>query len=147
MHRFEALLRKRIALLDGAMGTMIQRARLAEEDYRGARFRDWPRSCAATTIFFRCRSRGSIRDIHAQYLQAGADVIETNTFNSTSIALADYGMQALARAQPAAANLRARRRANGRRARPSSRDLSPACSVPRTRLPPFRPMSTIRAAR
>src|SRR5688572_31180597 len=106
MHTFEALLRKRIALLDGAMGTMIQRARLAEEDYRGARFRDWPRELRGNNDLLSLSQPRLIRDIHAQYLQAGADVIETNTFNSTSIALADYGMQALARElNRAAANL------------------------------------------
>ncbi len=106
MHTFEVLLRKRIALLDGAMGTMIQRARLAEEDYRGARFRDWPRELRGNNDLLSLSQPRLIRDIHAQYLQAGADVIETNTFNSTSIALADYGMQALARElNRAAANL------------------------------------------
>src|SRR5688500_20400292 len=97
MHTFEALRRRRTALLDGAMGPMIQRARLAEEDYRGARFRDWPRELRGNNDLLSLTQPRLIRDIHAQYLQAGADVIETNTFNSTSIALADYGMQALAR--------------------------------------------------
>jgi 5-methyltetrahydrofolate--homocysteine methyltransferase len=93
----EAILQKRIVLLDGAMGTMIQRARLAEEDYRGARFRDWPRELRGNNDLLSLTQPRLVRDIHAQYLQAGADIIETNTFNSTSIALADYGMQALAR--------------------------------------------------
>jgi len=93
----EALLRERIVLLDGAMGTMIQRARLAEEDYRGARFRDWPRELRGHNDLLSLTQPRLVRDIHAQYLEAGADVIETNTFNSTAIALADYGMQSLAR--------------------------------------------------
>jgi 5-methyltetrahydrofolate--homocysteine methyltransferase len=93
----EAILQKRILLLDGAMGTMIQRARLAEEDYRGARFRDWPRELRGNNDLLSLTQPRLVRDIHAQYLQAGADLIETNTFNSTSIALADYGMQSLAR--------------------------------------------------
>jgi 5-methyltetrahydrofolate--homocysteine methyltransferase len=93
----EAILQKRILLLDGAMGTMIQRARLAEEDYRGARFRDWPRELRGNNDLLSLTQPRLVRDIHTQYLQAGADVIETNTFNSTSIALADYGMQSLAR--------------------------------------------------
>ena len=92
-----ALLREKILLLDGAMGTMIQRARLAEEDYRGARFRDWPRELRGNNDLLSLTQPRLVRDIHTQYLQAGADVIETNTFNSTSIALADYGMQELAR--------------------------------------------------
>ena len=79
------------------MGTMIQRARLAEEDYRGARFRDWPRELRGNNDLLSLTQPRLVRDIHAQYLQAGADVIETNTFNSTSIALADYGMESLAR--------------------------------------------------
>jgi 5-methyltetrahydrofolate--homocysteine methyltransferase len=93
----QALLREKILLLDGAMGTMIQRARLAEEDYRGARFRDWPRELRGNNDLLSLTQPRLVRDIHAQYLQAGADVIETNTFNSTSIALADYGMESLAR--------------------------------------------------
>src|SRR3954465_3798330 len=79
------------------MGTMIQRARLAEEDYRGARFRDWPRELRGHNDLLSLTQPRLIRDIHAQYLQAGADIIETNTFNATAVALADYGMQPLAR--------------------------------------------------
>jgi len=92
-----ALLRDKILLLDGAMGTMIQRARLAEEDYRGARFRDWPRELRGNNDLLSLTQPRLVRDIHAQYLQAGADIIETNTFNSTSVAMADYGMETLAR--------------------------------------------------
>ncbi|HZM32967.1 MAG TPA: methionine synthase [Burkholderiales bacterium] len=93
----EALLQQRILLLDGAMGTMIQRARLAEEDYRGERFRDWKRELRGNNDLLSLTQPALVRDIHAQYLEAGADIIETNTFNSTSVALADYGMQSLAR--------------------------------------------------
>jgi 5-methyltetrahydrofolate--homocysteine methyltransferase len=93
----EKLLRERILLLDGAMGTMIQRARLAEEDYRGKRFRSWERELRGNNDLLSLTQPRLVRDIHLQYLQAGADVIETNTFNSTSVALADYGMQSLAR--------------------------------------------------
>jgi 5-methyltetrahydrofolate--homocysteine methyltransferase len=93
----EKLFNERILLLDGAMGTMIQRARLAEEDYRGVRFRDWQRELRGNNDLLSLTQPGLIRDIHLQYLQAGADILETNTFNSTSIALADYGMQTLAR--------------------------------------------------
>src|ERR1044071_54321 len=93
----EKLLADRILLLDGAMGTMIQRARLAEEDYRGARFRDWPRELRGHNDLLSLTQPRLVRDIHAQYLQAGADIIETNTFHSTAGALADYGMQSLAR--------------------------------------------------
>ena len=93
----ERLLTERILLLDGAMGTMIQRARLAEEDYRGARFRDWARELRGNNDLLSLTQARLVRDIHTQYLQAGADIIETNTFNSTAIALADYGMESLAR--------------------------------------------------
>src|SRR2546428_164822 len=104
--RLEALLAERILLLDGAMGTMIQRARLAEEDYRGQRFRDWGRELKGNNDLLSLTQPALVRDIHAQYLQAGADIIETNTFNSTAIALADYGMRELAREfNRAAANL------------------------------------------
>jgi 5-methyltetrahydrofolate--homocysteine methyltransferase len=95
--KLEALLGKRILLLDGAMGTMIQRARLAEEDYRGERFRDWPKELKGNNDLLSLTRPELIRDIHSQYLEAGADIIETNTFNSTSVALADYGMEGLAR--------------------------------------------------
>ena len=95
--RLEVLLTERILLLDGAMGTMIQRARLAEEDYRGVRFRDWSRELRGHNDLLSLTQPRLVRDIHAQYLQAGADIIETNTFNSTAVALADYGMQSLAR--------------------------------------------------
>src|SRR6185312_17504175 len=79
------------------MGTMIQRARLAEEDYRGARFRDWARELRGNNDLLSLTQPALIQDIHAQFLESGADIVETNTFNSTSIALADYGMQDLAR--------------------------------------------------
>src|SRR5947207_3358113 len=95
--KLAALLAERILVLDGAMGTMIQRARLAEEDYRGARFRSWPKELRGNNDLLTLTQPELIRGIHVQYLQAGADIIETNTFNSTSIALADYGMEGLAR--------------------------------------------------
>src|SRR5262245_47297505 len=97
MEKLEALLRERIVLLDGAMGTMIQRARLAEEDYRGARFREWPRELRGNNDLLVLTQPRLVQDIHLQYLQAGADILETDTFHPTAIALADYGMQTLAR--------------------------------------------------
>src|SRR5690349_3767456 len=84
-------------MLDGAMGTMIQRARLAEEDFRGERFRAWPRELRGNNDLLTLTQPQLIRDIHSQYLKAGADILETNTFNSTSVALADYGMEGFAR--------------------------------------------------
>ncbi len=104
--RLEKLLGERIVLLDGAMGTMIQRARLAEEDYRGTRFRDWQRELRGNNDLLSLTQPSLVREIHLQYLEAGADIIETNTFNSTAVALTDYGMQDLAREfNRAAANL------------------------------------------
>jgi 5-methyltetrahydrofolate--homocysteine methyltransferase len=91
------LLGRRILMLDGAMGTMIQRARLAEEDFRGERFRAWPRELRGNNDLLTLTQPQLIRDIHSQYLKAGADILETNTFNSTSVALADYGMEGFAR--------------------------------------------------
>src|SRR5262249_62218155 len=93
----EQLLAKRIVLLDGAMGTMIQGARLAEEDYRGARFQAWERELRGNNDLLSLTQPRLVRDIHWQYLEAGADILETDTFNSTSIALADYGMEGFAR--------------------------------------------------
>src|SRR3954454_5433836 len=103
------------------MGTMIQRARLAEEDYRGARFRDWPRELRGHNDLLSLTQPRLIRDIHAQYLQAGADIIETNTFNATAVALADYGMQPLARELNRAAAQLARDAALEWQGRPAAR--------------------------
>ncbi len=91
----DALLRQRILILDGAMGTMIQRHRFEEEDYRGARFADWNQALKGNNDLLTLTQPDAIRDIHLAYLKAGADIVETNTFNSTSIAQADYGMESL----------------------------------------------------
>ena len=90
------LLRERILILDGAMGTMIQRHGLREADYRGKRFADWPRELAANHDLLSITQPQIIREVHDQYLEAGADIIETNSFNATRVAMADYGMEALA---------------------------------------------------
>src|SRR5512144_3282252 len=87
---------RRIVLLDGAMGTMIQRHRLEEADYRGERFRTWPRDLKGNNDLLSLTRPDLIRGIHRLYLEAGADIIETNTFNSNRISLADYGQEALA---------------------------------------------------
>ena len=87
---------KRIGVLDGAMGTMIQQCELAEDDYRGERFAEWDRDLKGHNDLLGITRPDIIRSIHRDYLEAGADIIETNTFNSTSIALADYGMESLA---------------------------------------------------
>ena len=93
--RLLADLEKRILILDGAMGTMIQRHKLEEEDYRGERFADWPSDLKGNNDLLVLTQPQVILDIHEQYLDAGADIIETNTFNGTRIAMADYGMEEL----------------------------------------------------
>ena len=91
------ILNTRIAILDGAMGTMIQRFKLSEADYRGERFKDFPKDVKGNNELLSLTRPDVIRDIHEGYLAAGADMIETNTFGATSIAQADYDMQHLAR--------------------------------------------------
>lgn len=88
-------LQQRILIIDGAMGTMIQRHKLTEADYRGDRFRDWPVDVKGNNDLLSITRPDIIEGIHRQYLDAGADIIETNTFSATSIAQADYEMQAL----------------------------------------------------
>ncbi len=89
-------LRERILVIDGAMGTMVQRERLTEGDYRGARFADWPREVRGNNDLLVLTQPALIGAIHAAYLAAGADILETSTFNSTTISMADYGMESLA---------------------------------------------------
>src|SRR5687767_1628791 len=88
-----AALEQRILVLDGAMGTMIQRYGLTEEQYRGERFRDFGRDLRGNNDLLSITRPDVIREIHAEYLEAGADILETNTFNSTSISQADYGLE------------------------------------------------------
>jgi len=93
--QLEALLRQRIVILDGAMGTMIQQRKLDEAAFRGVRFKDWKRDLKGHNDLLNLTQPDIIVDIHRQYLEAGADVIETNTFNSQAISLADYHMESL----------------------------------------------------
>ncbi|TCK18271.1 methionine synthase (B12-dependent) [Thiogranum longum] len=95
MKTLEELLQERILILDGAMGTMIQRYKLDEADYRGERFADWPCDLKGNNDLLSLTQPQIISDIHKAYLEAGADIIETNTFNSTSISLADYQQEDL----------------------------------------------------
>jgi len=92
----QQLLEDRILVLDGAMGTMIQRERLGEEQFRGSRFRGWGRELRGNNDLLTLTQPGLIRRLHLDYLAAGVDIIETNTFNSTSVSLGDYGMEELA---------------------------------------------------
>jgi len=91
-----AILEKRIAILDGAMGTMIQRFKLTEADYRGERFKDFAKDVKGNNELLSLTRPDVIRDIHEGYLAAGADMIETNTFGATTIAQEDYKMADLA---------------------------------------------------
>src|SRR5438477_1442820 len=91
LHPLEALLRERIVVLDGAMGTMIQRHKLSEQDYRGKRFRDWKgKDLKGSLELLQLTQPYVIEEIHAKYLEAGADIIETNTFSATTIGLHDF---------------------------------------------------------
>jgi 5-methyltetrahydrofolate--homocysteine methyltransferase len=90
-----SILKNRILVLDGAMGTMIQRHKLKEEDYRGERFKDYPSLLKGNNDLLCLTQPQIISAIHRQYLEAGADIIETNTFNSTRVSMADYGMEDL----------------------------------------------------
>ena len=92
----QAAIKERILVLDGAMGTMIQRYKLSEEDYRGERFKDWHTDVQGNNDLLSITRPDIIEAIHKEYLEAGSDIIETNTFSATSIAMADYDMQELA---------------------------------------------------
>jgi 5-methyltetrahydrofolate--homocysteine methyltransferase len=92
---FLSLLRSRLVILDGAMGTMIQRHKLSEADFRGDRFADWPKDLRGNNDLLTLTKPQVIADIHRDYLLAGADVISTNTFNSTAVSQSDYGLQEL----------------------------------------------------
>ncbi|MFQ5345847.1 MAG: homocysteine S-methyltransferase family protein, partial [Mariprofundus sp.] len=88
-------MKRKILILDGAMGTMIQSYRLEEADYRGERFADWPSELKGNNDLLSLTQPQIIRDIHTAYLEAGSDIVETNTFNANSISMADYGMESL----------------------------------------------------
>ncbi len=96
MKKIQDILKQRILIIDGAMGTMIQRYKLEETDYRGERFKDWHKDVKGNNDLLSITRPDIIEEIHRQYLEAGADIIETNTFSGTSIAQADYDMQSLA---------------------------------------------------
>jgi len=89
-------LKKRILVLDGAMGTMLQRYNFSEEDFRGERFKDYPSSLKGNNDLLSLTQPKAIAEVHRKYFEAGADIVETNTFSGTSIAMADYGMEDLA---------------------------------------------------
>ncbi len=96
MKTIQECLKEKILIIDGAMGTMIQQYKLEEKDYRGDRFKDWHTDVKGNNDLLSITQPQIIEAIHLKYLEAGADIIETNTFSSTSIAQADYDMQSLA---------------------------------------------------
>ena len=113
--RLRSLLHERIAVLDGAMGTMIQGHHLDEAAHRGERFRNHPVDLKGNNDLLVLTQPAIVEEIHGQYLQAGADIVETNTFNAQAISLADYGMESLAYELNVAAARIARRAVDARR--------------------------------
>ncbi|MEH6681358.1 MAG: homocysteine S-methyltransferase family protein [Sediminicola sp.] len=95
MNRIEDILKERILLLDGAMGTMLQRHKFSEADFRGDRFKDWPHPLQGNNDLLSLTQPKAIAEVHRQYFEAGADIVETNTFSGTTIAMADYHMEEL----------------------------------------------------
>lgn len=95
MSNLKSILKDLIMVLDGAMGTMLQNYAFEEEDFRGIRFADFPVSLQGNNYLLFLTQPQAIKDIHAKYFEAGADIVETNTFSSTSIAMADYQMEDL----------------------------------------------------
>ncbi|RLD28742.1 MAG: 5-methyltetrahydrofolate--homocysteine methyltransferase [Bacteroidetes bacterium] len=95
MSKIYQAIQKRILVLDGAMGTMLQRYNFSEEDFRGKRFKDYPTSLKGNNDLLSLTQPNAIADVHHKYFEAGADIVETNTFSSTSIAMADYNMEDL----------------------------------------------------
>src|SRR5213080_5298717 len=94
LHPLEVLLRERIVVLDGAMGTMIQRRKLSEKDYRQKQFQDWKgKDLKGCLELLNLTQPQVVEEIHTEYLGAGADIIETNTFNATTIGLNDFLFQ------------------------------------------------------
>ncbi|MEI6739981.1 MAG: methionine synthase [Gemmatimonadaceae bacterium] len=121
LSRLPSLLAERILLLDGGMGTMLQTYRLGEADYRGTRFADWPSDLKGNNDLLAITRPEVVSAIHREYLEAGTDILETNTFNANSISLADYGMESLAYELNVAAASLARRVADEIEARDPSR--------------------------
>ena len=129
------------------MGTMIQALRLDEEGYRGARFDAWNREVRGNNDLLILSQPAEIRDIHLAYFRAGADIVSTNTFSSTRIAQADYGMEGIAyELNVEGAKLARAGRRSRREARTAARASSPARSARPTAPPRSRPTSPIRAS-
>ncbi len=95
MKNISEIIHDKILVLDGAMGTMLQRYDFSEEDFRGERFKDHPSSLKGNNDLLSLTQPKAIADVHRSYFEAGADIVETNTFSGTTIAMADYGMESL----------------------------------------------------
>lgn len=95
MKDINKILQERVLILDGAMGTMLQRYKFTEEDFRGERFKEWPYSLQGNNDLLSLTQPEAIATVHAKYFEAGADIVETNTFSGTTIAMADYHMEEL----------------------------------------------------
>ncbi|TVZ15321.1 homocysteine S-methyltransferase family protein [Maribacter sp. MAR_2009_72] len=95
MKDIKEILKERILILDGAMGTMLQRYKFTEEDFRGERFKDWEHPLQGNNDLLSLTQPDAIADVHRKYFAAGADIVETNTFSGTTIAMADYFMEDL----------------------------------------------------
>ena len=95
MSRIKEEIQKRILVLDGAMGTMLQQYNFTEEDFRGNRFKDFPKSLKGNNDLLSITQPQAIKEVHRKYFESGADIVETNTFSATTIAMADYGMEDL----------------------------------------------------
>ncbi len=97
MHPLQKIARERVLILDGAMGSMLQEYRLDEAGYRGARFADWGQPLKGNNDLLNLTQPQIVEEIHAKYFAAGADIVETNTFNAQTVSMADYGMETLVR--------------------------------------------------
>ncbi|MFC5047133.1 homocysteine S-methyltransferase family protein [Aquimarina hainanensis] len=95
MKDIHKIIKERILILDGAMGTMLQRYKFTEEDFRGERFKEWPVPLQGNNDLLSITQPDAIKEVHRLYFQAGADIVETNTFSGTTIAMADYEMEEL----------------------------------------------------
>ncbi len=95
MKKIQDILRERVMILDGAMGTMLQRYKFTEKDFRGNRFKEWPHPLQGNNDLLTLTQPEAIAEVHKKYFEAGADIVETNTFSGTSIAMADYHMEDL----------------------------------------------------
>lgn len=141
LQSLQASLRNRILILDGAMGTMIQSHDLKEGDFRGDRFADIDRQLSGNNDLLTLTAPELISDIHRAYLEAGADIVETNTFNSTRASQADYGLEELAYELNETAALLARQACDrATEANPSRCAMSPASLAPPVKPRRYPPM-------